>query len=100
MKSQTHPLRVLVKALILFVLINVIFAWLDPSLGTISAYNHVIPGRVRFPFGSATDPYVVMVDNLDVMTASHTISAPKRQGEYRVGVNRRFIGLGRKNFRL
>ncbi len=84
MKQDTHPLRVVVKALILFLLVNVIFAWINPSLGAVSAYNELIPGRVRFPFGSATDPYVVVVDNLDVMTASLTISAPKRKGEYRV----------------
>jgi len=84
MKSDIHPLRVLGKALALFLLINLVYALVDPSLGGISAYNHVIPGRVRFPFGSATDPYVVMVDNLDVMAASHAISAAKKPGEYRV----------------
>jgi hypothetical protein len=84
MKSDIHPLRVLGKALILFLLINIVYALIDPSLGGISAYNHVIPGRVRFPFGSANDPYVVSVDNLDVMTASHAISSPKKTEEYRV----------------
>jgi hypothetical protein len=84
MKSDIHPLRVVMKALILFLLVNIIYALIDPSLGAVSAYNHVIPGRVRFPFGSATDPYVVMVDDLEVMTASHAISVPKKQSEYRV----------------
>jgi hypothetical protein len=84
MKSEIHPFRVLAKALILFLLINIIYALVNPSLGGVSAYNHLIPGRVRFPFGSATDPYVVMVDDLDVMTASHIISAAKKPDEYRV----------------
>jgi hypothetical protein len=84
MKSEIHPLRILVKALILFLLVNIIYALIDPSLGSVSAYNHMISGRVRFPFGSATDPYVVMVDNLDVMAASHAIAVPKREDEFRV----------------
>ena len=84
MRSEIHPLRVLVKALVLFLVINIVYALIDPSLGGISAYNHLIPGRVRFPFGSVNDPYVVMVDNLDVMAASHRISAPEKTDEYRV----------------
>jgi hypothetical protein len=86
MKPEIHPLRVLVKALILFIVINILFGLIDPSLGGLSAYNHLIPGRVRFPFGSANDPYVVSVDNLDVMAASHAISATKKPGEYRVAL--------------
>lgn len=84
MKTESHPARVLGKALILFLLINILFGLIDPSLGKVSAYNLVIPGRVRFPFGNASDPYVVVVDNLDVMAASHLIAQPKQPGEYRV----------------
>ncbi len=84
MNTEVRPLHVLGKALLLFVLINILFASINPSLGDLSAYNHFIPGRVRFPFGTAADPYVVMVDNLDVMAASHAIAAPKEPGEYRV----------------
>lgn len=84
MKTGVNPWRVLAKALTLFVVINLIYAWINPSLSAISAYNTILPGRTRFPFGSAANPYVVMVDNLDVMAASHVISAPKQPGEYRV----------------
>ena len=84
MKTGVNPWSILVKALILFVLINLIYGLIDPSLGKVSAYNTIFPGRVRFPFGSATNPYVVMVDNLDVIAASHVISAAKQPGEYTV----------------
>ncbi|MGE5377940.1 MAG: hypothetical protein ACM3XO_23000 [Bacteroidota bacterium] len=84
MRQEINPLRVLGKALLLFIVINLLYGLVDPSLGGLSAYNIAFPGRVRFPFGSAEDPNVVMVDNLDVMTASHVISLPKQPDEYRV----------------
>lgn len=84
MKSEVRPLWVLGKALLLFLVVNIVFAWINPSLGAVSAYNVILPGRVRFPFGGGEDPYFVMVDNLDVMTASHVISSPKAEDEYRV----------------
>lgn len=86
MSSEVHPLRLVVKALILFILVNIVYGLVDPSLGGISAYNTLFPGRVRFPFGNASNPYTVTVDDLEVMTASHAISAPKKSNEYRVVV--------------
>ena len=84
MNTDARPVRVLLKALVLFVLINIVYGIVDPSLGAVSAYNSIFPGRVRFPFGVSADPYVVTVDNLDVMAASHAIAAPKSSDEYRV----------------
>lgn len=84
MKSDINPFRLLAKALILFLLLNILYGLIDPSPGGISAYNRVLPGRVRFSFGSTKDPYVMTVDDLDVMAASHIISAPRKPGEYRV----------------
>jgi hypothetical protein len=83
MNTGVHPLRVLVKALILFFIANLAYASINPSL-TISAYNVVLPGRARLPFGGQPLPYSVMVDNLDIMMASHTISSEKRPSEFRV----------------
>jgi len=83
-KPEVSPLRVVIKALILFVLINLVYAWVNPSLGKLSVYNAILPGRTRLPFGEASNPYSVMVNDLDVMFASHTISKPKLPGEYRV----------------
>ena len=50
MKAEVHPLRVLQKAIFLFVAANVIFAMLDPPVGRMTLYNTVVPGRLRFPY--------------------------------------------------
>lgn len=84
MKSEISPVRVLFKALCLFVLINVLYAVAAPQVSKISAYNSIFPGRTRLPFGTHGDPYSVTVDNVDIMFASHLISAPKQSNEYRV----------------
>ena len=86
MKTEIHPLRVLVKALVLFVAINVIYALVNPPVSELSAYNLLFPGRVRMSFGDFSDPYVVMIDNVDAMFASHAVSKPKTPEEYRVVV--------------
>ncbi|OGO10716.1 MAG: hypothetical protein A2Z66_01275 [Chloroflexi bacterium RBG_13_66_10] len=47
------PLRLALKAGVLFVLANLVFALLDPMtlLGRISLYNTILPGRARLPYG-------------------------------------------------
>ena len=85
MKTEIHPLRVVIKALCLFVLINIVYALVDPPVYEISAYNAIFPGRVRLPFGDVGgDPHALIVDNVDVMFASHAVSKPKGANEYRV----------------
>jgi hypothetical protein len=80
--------NVLLKALLLFVVFNLVFAaWpVAASLGRISAYNLLFPGRPRFPFGE--DPavsYNLSLYNLDAMFASHVLAdGPKPASEYRV----------------
>lgn len=81
---ETHPLRILIKALSLFVALNIIYALIDPPISKISAYNTIFPGRVRMPFGNDADPFAVMVDDVDVMFASHSVSDKKITKEYRV----------------
>ncbi len=81
--------NVLIKALVLFLLANLIFAaWLPlGGLGRISAYHLLYRGRERFPFGE--DPqhaYNLSLDNLEAMLASHVISAPYPQDEFRLFV--------------
>lgn len=80
--KQIHPLRLLAKTLIIFVLANLIFALWNPPVGRLSLYNWIFPGRTRFSF--ATGPRTATIDNLDAMFASHVISAPKRQDDIRV----------------
>ncbi len=77
-----------IKAIALFLLVNLCFAWLNPldSLGKISAYNHLIPGRLRLPYADDPDKaYSLTLDNVNAMFASHEISAEKKPAdEYRV----------------
>ena len=79
--------NVVVKALLLFVLIDVLVASFDPlpALGRLSLYNSVLPGRLRLPYGDAPDrDYNLSLFQLDAMFASHEVARPKPAGEYRV----------------
>lgn len=86
MNTEVNPLRVLIKALSLFVILNILYAVGDPQAGSVSGYNAIFPGRTRLPFGISGDPYTVTVDYVDAMFSSHLIAAPKRNGEYRVAL--------------
>lgn len=85
-----NALRVLVKAAVIFVLLNVLFAWLNPPVGKATLYNWLWPGRVRFPYSDAPQYYsldynVPIIQDLDALFDSHIISAaPKAADEYRV----------------
>ncbi|HEY9077547.1 MAG TPA: hypothetical protein VIO61_13525 [Anaerolineaceae bacterium] len=76
------------KGITLFLLINLVFAAVDPvdRIAKISAYNVLFPGRPRLPFGE--DPgksYNFSLFSLEAMFASHEIAAlPKHPGEFRV----------------
>ena len=89
-RSPAQFLRnVLVKAALLFVLGNVLLLVVDPlpALGRLSAYNVLLPGRTRLPYGE--DParsYNLSLFNLNAMLASHQIARPKAADEYRVVV--------------
>lgn len=84
MKSEVHPLRVVIKSLCLLVVINILYALIDPPGAVMSGYNVVFPGRTRLPFGVMGDPYSVAIENVDVTFASHRISGPKESNEFRV----------------
>jgi hypothetical protein len=79
-----NPAAVFFKALSLFVLINILYGLIQPPVAGISVYNTIFPGRKRMPFGGNSDPFTVMVDDVDVMFASHEISTPKPEDEIRV----------------
>lgn len=78
--------RVILKALLLFGLLNLLFALLDPLdfIGRLSLYNTLVPGRLRLPYGEDTRAYNLSLDNLEAMFASHVIARPKAPDEYRV----------------
>jgi hypothetical protein len=79
--------NVLVKALLLFAALDVLVALINPLpwLGGISAYNTLLPGRLRLPYGDAPDQdYNLSLNNLNAMFASHEVARPKAANEYRV----------------
>jgi hypothetical protein len=79
--------NVILKSLVLFILLDLIFVCVDPStLGRISLYNRLFAGRTRFPFGEdSSQSYNLSLFNLDAMFASHTLtSGPKPADEYRI----------------
>ena len=79
--------RVLFKALILFILINILFAAVKPldSLGELTLYNGLIRGRERLPYGeNSAESYNLSLNNIPAMISSHSLSAPKDDDEFRV----------------
>lgn len=68
--------NVLIKAAVLFVALNVVFAWLDPlgTLGRISGYNVLFAGRARLPYGETPAAYNLSLYNLEAMFASHELA--------------------------
>lgn len=75
-------LRVVIKATILFILFNLIFAILQPldALGSMS----VPVGRERLPYGEDDRAYNLSLNNLPAMFASHAVTQPKAEDEFRV----------------
>lgn len=80
-------LRVIVKAALLFALVNVAFALLRPveEMGRLSLYNVLVPGRDRLPYGeNPQQSYSLSLNTLTALFASHTLARPKAADEYRV----------------
>lgn len=80
-------LRVVIKAAVLFVLMNVLFALVYPleGIGRISLYNLILPGRERLPYGeNQAQSYNVSLYNVPAMFAAHEIEQPKAEDEFRV----------------
>lgn len=80
--------NVILKALLLFVVFNLLLAFLPDASGKdqISIYNNLIPGRQRFPFGeSPQQAYNFSLYDLDAMFSSHEVSTRSgRKDELRV----------------
>jgi len=83
-KPAISPLRILVKAVCLFVIVNIVYALIDPQGSIVFGYNALFPGRTRLPFVGGGGPFSVAIDDVDAMFASHAISAPKEANEFRV----------------
>ena len=80
--SWGFALRVIVKAAILFILFNLIFAILQPldMLGAMSLASQ----RQRLPYGEDDRAYNLSLNSLPAMFASHAVSRPKADDEFRV----------------
>jgi hypothetical protein len=80
--------NVVIKALVLFVIANLLFAAVYPldALGRISVYNFLFPGRQRLPYGDDPDKaYNLSLFNLEAMLASHQIAgSAKPDDEFRI----------------
>ncbi len=83
--SDIHPLRVLLKAVVIFVMLNLIYAAIDPPVGRLSIYNWLVKGRERLPYGGPPGSYNVSIDDLSADFAVHVISGQEKSNqEYRV----------------
>jgi hypothetical protein len=86
--SWGFMLRVLLKASLLFVLINVVFVLAQPLplLGKKSVYGWLVPYRDRLPYGENPAAYNLSTNNLETMFATHALNRPKSSDEFRVMV--------------
>jgi hypothetical protein len=80
-------LRVLLKAAVMFIAANLIFAVIEPlpTIGRASVYGWLVPSRPRLPYGeNSAQAYNLSLMSLDAMFATHDITHPKAADEYRV----------------
>ena len=86
--ERSFLFQVVLRATLLFIALNLLFAILNPllALGSVSIYNTLVPGRQRLPFGeNPAQAYNLSLNNLDAMFASHIIAGtPKAEDEFRV----------------
>lgn len=78
--------NIILKATVLFILLNVAFAMTYPRnfLGSISGYNLIFPGRARLPHSDVPQQaFNITTLNLEAMFQSHEISGGKHD-EFRV----------------
>lgn len=80
--------RVIFRAALLFVLLNVIYALLEPLpfIGRLTLHNTLLPGRERLPYGENPAAYNLSVDSIEAMFATHEIGQAKGVDEFRVVV--------------
>lgn len=79
--------RVIGKAALLFVLLSLLFALLAPmeTLGRLSLYNWLLPGRLRLPYGETPAvSYNLSLFNVPAMFASHAVVEAPAEDEFRV----------------
>lgn len=79
-------LRIGVKAALIFLVLDYAFGIFVPmdAVGRLTAYGWLTPHRVRLPYGADIAPYNAYVTNLPAMFASHIVSRPPADDEFRV----------------
>lgn len=86
--TKKFLLNVLIKGVLLFLILNFSAALIPRggSLGRLSLYNVILPGRARLPFGeNPEEAYNLSLYDLDAMFASHEIDAgAKPEDEFRI----------------
>lgn len=85
--SARFIVRVVVKAGLLFVILNGLFAILNPLpwIGEhLTIYQRLVAPRVRLPYGEHPASYNLSLDSLEAMFASHQIATPKASDEFRL----------------
>ena len=86
-KGIVNFIRVLIKALFLFGIINLMWALISPQIGFFSIYSHLVPGRPRFPFGEVPQyAYNFSLDDFNAMFESHEIESEYENDEFSVFV--------------
>lgn len=80
--------RVLVKAVLLLVGVNLLYALTQPLplIQKLSVYNTLVPGRERLPYSeNPSESYSVTILQVEGMFASHVLNGTdKKEDEYRV----------------
>jgi len=77
--------RVLLKGIILFLVVEFVFLSLHPYPGLLNVYAPLQIKRTRFPTSThAPEDAALDVGSLDAMFASHIVSQPKANNEFRV----------------
>jgi hypothetical protein len=78
--------RIVTKALILFGVINFLYAvtFSSQPISHLSIYNWLVPGRQRLPYGETSESYNLSLNSLEAMFSSHTLGRAKLPNEFRV----------------
>ncbi len=90
MNDSPRPWAILLKALLLFLIFNVLFALFPIETGGLSLYNLLFPGRPRFPFGeNIIEAHNLSIGDLDALFASHLL-----HGEAKAADEMRILVIG------
>lgn len=87
--SKRFIIRVALKASVLFIVLNALFAVLQPLswMGEhLTIYHTLVKPRPRLPYGENPASYNLSLNNLEAMFASHAVASSKPNDEFRLAV--------------